>query len=204
MIALANNGYVLIFILTFLIAGGFAQRPDSPPSGSGNSSKRRPAGVSAEEVREAISKLPGTPVKKSEPVDDTPPNPNATAEVEETWVDHSVYENDVKGMRIHVRFSINGSKGEPCTATIYFYFQSGKALKDFNGRYKTVGGNVSAYEKFTPRFENSEYADFQIFMPYAELHMETGEFELKYLVEIHNKNGRSLGESKYYPFTFTR
>ena len=62
--------------------------------------------------------------------------------------------------------------------------QDGKALDDFNGKYCTTEGHVCASKKFSPKYNNSSYNDFKIFMPYSELHMGSGSSKLDFYVVV--------------------
>ena len=108
-------------------------------------------------------------------------------------MDHNQYQNSVKGMRIHVKFEVNNFKGAAGTVNAYFYQKDGDSLKDFNGQYKTKIGQVSVGEGFTPRYVNSTYEDFKLFMPYQELHIARGKHNLKFDIQIFDASaGKSL------------
>ena len=125
-------------------------------------------------------------------------------EVQKVWVDHSVYDKQVKGMRIHFKFSARNLKDRQCQANAYFYFSSGKPLKDFNGRYKTTDGDVAARGNFTPKYVSSVFEDFLIFMPYDELHMSAGKTDLKLVVKLYCEGLGFLAESQDYSFSYSR
>jgi hypothetical protein len=121
--------------------------------------------------------------------------------VQEIWADHNVYEYGEKGMRLHIKFDVDNLKGEDCQVIVYFYYQSGKALKDFNDSYCTYDGSVSVSDNFIPSYESSVYNDFKIFMPYDELHMGDGKHNLKCNVRLFAKSlDVFVSDSKYYHF----
>jgi hypothetical protein len=119
-------------------------------------------------------------------------------------VDHSVYEDEEKGMRIHAKFDARNLKGKECRVNAYFYYSSGKPLKDSNGKFKTTDGNVATHEKFTPSYASSTFNDFKIFMPYSELHTETGKYDLKFVLKLSCEGLGFLAESEDYKFSFSR
>lgn len=103
------------------------------------------------------------------------------AEIEKVWLEHNVWEDGVNGMRIHVKFNVDNMKGLEGRLIAYFYNddKSGTPLNDMNGRYKTTDGKVSVGEDFVPTYDGSSWADFQIFMPYNELHIyKSGGYKL--------------------------
>jgi hypothetical protein len=132
------------------------------------------------------------------------PFTDPNAEIDEVWLDHNTWQGDVKGMVIHTSFSIYALEDTPCRAVAYFYFKNGEPLKDFNGKYKTEGGNVSVGKDFTPGYNKTRYDDLAFFMPYEELHMAPGEHSLKLRVTIWWTGvPKEVGQSDWVYFTYT-
>ena len=127
---------------------------------------------------------------------------NITASVEKVWVDHNVFENGVKGMRIHVKFNINGMLNKTGRAIAYFYYNNGNPLKDTNNRFYSVDGNVSVGENFTPSYERSTFNDLTIFMPYSELELSQSA-QCYFFVEIKDDNRylRATSDKVYFDYT---
>ena len=138
---------------------------------------------------------------------DTHENPNIApnARILQVWVDHDQIENNLKGMQIHVKFDVNNFMGKRGKVNAYFYTHGGDRLKDSNERYRTTSGNVSVGESFTPRFVNSRYNDFKLFMPYSELHRPKAKHDLKFRVQVFNPDtGNALSSvSDWVNFTYT-
>ena len=111
-------------------------------------------------------------------------NGQISANVDRVWTEHGVYKDEMKGMMIHVKFDVKNALGKNGKVIAYFNFQDGKALDDFNGKYCTTEGHVCASKKFSPKYNNSSYNDFKIFMPYSELHMGSGSSKLDFYVVI--------------------
>ncbi len=127
----------------------------------------------------------------------------ASAEIKDIWVEHDVWEEDSKGMRIHVSFDINNLEGVICRAVAYFYFESGKPIRDFNQRYCTTDGKVSSGIDLEPRYVNTAFNDLCIFLPYDELHIrKPGKYDLKFYVSIWYEN-TELDRSRWESFIYT-
>ena len=129
----------------------------------------------------------------------------AKARILKVWVDHNQFEGAVKGMRIHVNFKVDNLKGGAGRVNAYFYAKNGKPLKDFNGSYRTINGNVSVGREFQPGYVNTLYEDdFHIFMPYSELHM-AGKRDLKFCVQIFEQGtGNALSpQADWVHLTYT-
>lgn len=128
-------------------------------------------------------------------------NTAPTGEIHKVWVDHNVYEDGVKGMRVHVKFSVYGMKGKSGQCALYFYDNQGESLRDINQRYRTSNGNVATHDDFTPGYENTIYNDFDVFMPNSELHItRSGSYKFYVIVWYGQKK---LAESSWVGFTYT-
>jgi hypothetical protein len=135
------------------------------------------------------------------------PNTKITAAINKLWVEYDVSENNVKGMRIHVNFTVYNYKGRTGYCSAYFYKSDGTPLKDYNNAYNTSTGNVATSNTFVPSFDNTIYNDYALFIPYTELHQSKGYYDLKLNVEIHSSDGvkyNSLTISEWQHFNFTQ
>lgn len=119
------------------------------------------------------------------------------------WADFDVIDHGTKGMAIHFSFSVAGLKDLCCEAAIYFYYEGGARLQDFNGLYGSYDGQVAVSSDFTPDYHNTIYGDFSIFMPYSELHMAPGKHDLAYLIQLYSKRcGTRFGSSSFQSFLY--
>ena len=92
--------------------------------------------------------------------------------VTEVWVDHNVENEGEVGMTIHAKFEINGMLSRQGVIQAFFYHPSGQPLIDTNDNYRTEDGSVTCGDYFQPPYENTIYNDFQLFIPYVELHLD--------------------------------
>lgn len=125
-----------------------------------------------------------------------------SAEISKVWVDHNYFYGGMKGMMIHVKFSTYNMRGKSGSCNAYFYFSDGTVLKDFNQSYRSVDGQVSVGDSFTPSYDSSEFGDFKLFLPYSELHMPGGSYSLKFFIQIFY-NGSGIATSDYVSFTYS-
>lgn len=135
-----------------------------------------------------------------------PPVP--TALYRKLWVDFDVFEGIKKGMRIHLQFNLKNLKGTACRAAVWFYFDSGQPLLDYNGRYNTVDGKVSVGTDFLPTYDSSDFNDLVLFIPYDEFHLTSGEYSLFLEANLFAEQGTTyveLGKGfGKYPFVLTK
>ena len=112
-----------------------------------------------------------------------------TGSIEKIWMDHNVYQNGEKGMKIHTKFEVKNMKGHKGNVVAYFYWDDSNdtPLKDFDNRYYTVDGKVSACDntKITPAYDTTTYNDWVIFMPYNQFHISSsGTHKLKFFIVV--------------------
>jgi len=133
---------------------------------------------------------------------------NGKKEVKASFVsvraDHNVWQGRQKGMMIHAHFTVEGAQQQSCQATAYFYYSNGEILKDFNQAYRAPDGQVAVGQDFTPPYEQAVYEDFTLFLPYDELHMAPGNYNLKFQMKLyHQPTEKFIAESEPVTFTYS-
>ncbi len=129
-----------------------------------------------------------------------------SAKFENIWVEHNVLEIPYniysrRGMRIHVKFSVEGMLNKRGDCVVWFYFSNGEVLKDYNRLYRTSDGQVAASGKFKPTYESCIFNDFTIFMPYDELHLSRGYHHLKFKIGLFDHNDKQMATSEETHFS---
>jgi len=130
--------------------------------------------------------------------------PAATATFEDMWVDYDVTENSQKGMRIHVKFRVLNMKNVDGYLAIYFEKKDGEKLKTTRTGYKSTTGQVAIYKSLLPGYDEAVFKDLELFMPYYELNLGSGKFDLKMEVDVIYKNGGIVKHLKDYDFVFSQ
>lgn len=122
------------------------------------------------------------------------------ANIENIWVDHNVYQNNYKGMKIHVKFTVENMNGKTIYAYAFFYWGNNTTpLHDQNGN------NLSFYNYGTPSYDNARYDDLVIFVPYAGLNMQPGQgsVSLSFDISIRTSSGSELDRNDNTQFTLS-
>lgn len=88
-------------------------------------------------------------------------------------VDNNADVSGKKGLSVKVSFNVMGMKDKDGKVSCYFYDANGKALLDTNNSYCTSGtpSYVAVSRSIKPSYDNSKYTDYEIMIPYEELHL---------------------------------
>ena len=127
------------------------------------------------------------------------------AKLQDASIDYDVTENGKLGMRIRQNFLIYNAQNGKCVMGVYFYnTDTDKPLKDKNGLYKSSTGDVAGYNYFTPTYQNSQFTDLGVFVPYDEFELDNGEYRLKCFVALFDQNLKQISTSGYQYFTYRK
>src|SRR5215204_6512629 len=126
----------------------------------------------------------------------------ASASFKDLWIDYDITEAGVKGMRIHVKFTAYGMKNLDSYMAIYFMDKNGDYLKDNNEKFNSSSGDVAVYRELKPGYDPAEYSDYTVFMPYAELDLADGNWDLTMDVKLIYKAGGLIQELTKKPFNY--
>lgn len=129
-----------------------------------------------------------------------------SGQIKDVRVEHNVFKEGVKGMKILVDFTVQNMKGIDGSCAVYFYYKDGRTVKDKNQRYYTAAGDAATHTNIKPGYDSTVYTDWEIFMPYNELEVGTGKHELKFYCQIwenSSTSAKSVVQSQYYSFTLT-
>ncbi|HWR32527.1 MAG TPA: hypothetical protein VN451_03305, partial [Chitinophagaceae bacterium] len=131
-------------------------------------------------------------------------DPSAT--FDSIWVDYDIKEDDVLGMRIHVKFTAYGMKNMDSYLAVYYTYNDDIAgvLKDKNKKFVSSAGDVAVYKSIKPSYDPAVYDDLSVFMPYDELDLEPGIYELTMDVRLIYKAGGEISQLTYYDFEYTK
>ena len=128
------------------------------------------------------------------------------ANFDSIWVEYDVTEDNLRGMKIHLSFSAFSMKAMEAYVAIYFEYNDDLAgfLKDKNKKYQSAEGDVAIYKLITPAYDPAVYKDLQLFMPYTELDLEPGIYDLTMDVKLIYKQGGMINRLTYYDFEYTK
>jgi hypothetical protein len=150
-----------------------------------------------------------SPVKETEPVKNNPVSDNRksdkpSAKFEKIWVDYNVRENGRLGMRIHVKFSVYNMKDVDSYMAVYFEKSDGTKLKSTAKKFSSKDGQVAVYRSIKPGYDDTIYKDLEVFMPYDELKLGRGKYDLKMDADVIYENGDLVEHLGYHDFQYEK
>ena len=130
---------------------------------------------------------------------------SSSANITNSWLVHNLMKPTWNGfmwinipyMAIHCHFDVSGHQGEYVNVCAFFYYPNGDAVRAINYNYRTPDGYATVQQKGKCTFENTEWKDFILEMPYPAL----PKGEMTVTIQIIDKNGNWLAEST--PISFT-
>jgi hypothetical protein len=141
---------------------------------------------------------------KDVPTEEKPKSYEPSANFEKLWVDYNVTEKGRLGMRIHVKFSAYNLKDVDSYLAIYFEKADGTKLKTTNKKFAANDGQVAVYRSMKPSYEDTIYDDLDVFMPYDELKLSRGKYNLKMDADVIYKNGDLVEHLDYEDFQYEK
>lgn len=130
-----------------------------------------------------------TPTEQTTTDDTTDNYPNVTVEFDNIDVDYNVRNGKQLGMRMRVNFTVNGMKDTDAYLAIHFQTKDDTKLSAKPGIYRDVNGNLAAFKTLKPDYEETDYKDLELFLPYDEFKLPAGRHELKMDIDLLDGKG---------------
>lgn len=159
------------------------------PSASSSSSSSPSKSPSKSPTEEASS----TPRKKDS---------SMSASLSRMWIEYNVTQGGAKGMLIHVNYKVNGMKGVSSYLALYFAKEGGEKLKSSKTGFMSADGQLALYKEMEPAYDPAVYDDSTLFLPYDEINLGPGKYDLTISVDVIFKEGGAIDHLKDYPFVF--
>jgi hypothetical protein len=133
----------------------------------------------------------------------TPTKSAISATVNRVWVDYDVFENRQKGMRIHVNFEVVGLKGVDSKLTVRLRKEDDTFLPS-DTSYSNESGELELSYAMKPGYPTSVYKDATIFLPYSEIVLRKGAWNLRLDIDLNYEGGELIDHLAYHEFEFSR
>lgn len=125
-------------------------------------------------------------------------NTDPSGSITRVWVEHNVYYNGAKGMKIHASYDVENMKNKYVYMYTYFYYgDNSTPLKN------PYGNNLSMSTSGVAPYESTTFNDSWHFIPYTNLNMQPGygSIDLSFDVSIKDGNGNQLDCDENNRFT---
>src|SRR5262249_51505990 len=91
---------------------------------------------------------------------------------------HNVVRDGRKGVLFNLKYQVDGAKGKPCVAVVWFYGADGKPLQAADRAY-SAGGSACALVPITPLYDHAAFTG-ALFMPYDAIRPAPGRHEVRF------------------------
>jgi hypothetical protein len=129
---------------------------------------------------------------------------NVKTKFKKVWVDYNVTEDGERGMKIHVKFEVTGLQGVDSYMMVYFQKNDGTELTTGSSVYGNKDGKVVAKRLLKPGFETTVYEDLDVFMPYSELNLTKGKYNLKMDIDVADDDENLIQHLGYHEFEYEK
>lgn len=134
----------------------------------------------------------------------TPASGEKLTEFDRIWVDYNVTEKGRLGMRIHVDCSVKNMKGVSSYLAVYFQKKDGTKLQTNDKAFSSENGQVALFKALKPAYDDAVYEDSQFFMPYEELNLPRGKYDLQIDVDLIYQSGELAEHMTLYDFEYEK
>jgi hypothetical protein len=145
------------------------------------------------------------PRKELEAAEDRWKRPMAIVRIQQVTVQPNVFEDEVKGMVISVKFKVSNLEGIEAKVVANFYPEvNAVSFNNVSQKPKIDFDQLFIEETFTPATEESYYDNFNLFMPYEKLQQaysnlneKNGSLKIKMQIQIRESDESILASSKF-------
>ena len=126
---------------------------------------------------------------------------NPTGVFKSCWIDYNITEGGRRGMRIHVNFEVTGLKG--VDAKLVARVQNGDEFLMSNSSFSNGEGQLETSYSIKPGYQTSVYEDAEMFLPYSEIKLGRGTWDLKLDIDLNYEDGELIQHLGFKEFEFT-
>lgn len=127
-----------------------------------------------------------------------------TVEFDTLWIDYDVTQDGIKGMLIHTSFTVRQMQNIDGYLTIRIQDENDEALKSPTQGFRNKGGELAIFRSFKPAYIDAIFKDLSVFLPYGEIKLASGKYELKIDADLIYENGDFIQHLTLHAFTFTQ
>src|SRR5215203_569826 len=118
------------------------------------------------------------------------------------WIEYNVTESGRKGMRVHVNFEVTGLKGVDAKLVARVQGEDGEFLGS-DSSYSNGSGQLETSYSIKPGYATTVYEDADMFLPYSEISIRKGVWDLKLDIDLSYEDGELIQHLTVKDFEFT-
>ncbi len=127
-------------------------------------------------------------------------NISSSAVIKEVWIDNDIIFNNAEGIEVHIVVEVHNHINREGQVAFLFFLEDISPLKDYNGEYVSINGQVFTSTKFRAD-SAADTKTVVVFIPYKEMHVQGANVNLKCLAIVYDYQGRQIAMSDYIDFT---
>jgi hypothetical protein len=124
--------------------------------------------------------------------------------VSKIWVDYDVTRGGKRGMLVHVALEVDGMKGVDAMLAIRIRKGSETYLESANAGFSNAEGEFEVTYAIKPGYDVAVYEDASVFIPYNEIILTRGTWDLELDVDLRYENGDLIRHLAFHEFEFKR
>lgn len=133
----------------------------------------------------------------------------ATVTIDDCWLEHNVYVNNQKGMKICCHLNVEQMRGKTLCVIAYFSYDDGENTpvksRTGNSKYKTRDNQVCTGDYAYAKYDSTYWDGFTLFLPYRELNSAVScSSDLSCIISVQSKSGIPYAISDVMTFTFNK
>jgi hypothetical protein len=124
--------------------------------------------------------------------------------VSKIWVDYDVTRGGKRGMLVHVAFEVDGMKGVDAMLGIRIRKGGETYLESANAGFSNAEGEFEVTYSIKPGYDTAVYEDASVFIPFNEIVITRGTWDLELDVDLRYENGELIRHLAFHEFEFKR
>ena len=129
--------------------------------------------------------------------------------IDDCWLEHNVYVNNTKGMKIHSRLEIENMRGKTLCVIAFFAYDYNEderipiKSRTGNNRYRNGNNELCTGDYAYAKYDETIWDDFVLFIPYNEFGAAVSESSsLCCVVSVQSKSGVPYAVSEVMTFDY--
>lgn len=124
--------------------------------------------------------------------------------VNSVTIDYNVTRNNKRGMLVHVNFEVAGMKGVDALLAIRIRKSDESYLESANAGFSNSEGEFEVTYAIKPGYDEAVYEDATLFIPYNEMIISRGTWDLDLDIDLRYENGDLIRHLAFHEFQFKR